>query len=660
MNRKNFARGLGRWAVLPLAALLATSSATAATVELYARSFLKTMPDGTQVTMWGYSTAAVGGEGSPGPVLTVPVGDTSLTINLHNELSVPTSVVIPGLATTLSPVVNAGGRVTSFVAETAPGGTSPYVWTSVKAGTYLYQSGTHPAVQVQMGLYGALKQDGAAGEAYPGQSYTGEQVLVFSEVDPALHAAVANGTYGTPAGPTSTLNYKPAYFLVNGEGYTSAQTALAAAGAAQTTLLRLLNAGLKTHVPALQTGYFKVIAEDGNPYTYTQGVTTVSSPRDQYSVFLAAGKTSDVLWTPAAAGTFALYDRALHLTTGKSAGGMLVKFLVGGSSGPVAVDDSYTALEDQVLTVAAPGVLVNDPGLTVASQLTNVLPASGSAVLALSGGFVFTPLLNSNGPASFTYNANNGGLPNSNTATASINVTPVNDAPSFTAGANQTVNAGAGAQTVAGWATAISKGPANESAQTMLPFVVSNDNNTLFTVQPAVSATGILTYTPVASILVATTATVSVQAKDDGGILNSGADTSAVQAFTITVNPVAVAAKHIGDLDGFGDPLPTPSLQWTARATVSVHNQSHGAVSGATVNFTWANVGGGGVQTASCTTNVSGQCTANRQRGGGVSGVTFTVTSLSGAGGTYQSALNHDPDGNSPTTITILQPVPNP
>ena len=51
------------------------------------------------------------------------------------------------------------------------------------------------------------------------------------------------------------------------------------------------------------------------------------------------------------------------------------------------------------------------------------------------------------------------------TVTATLTVSPVNDAPSFTKGANQTVTANAGAQTVAGWATGISAGPAKEAQQ---------------------------------------------------------------------------------------------------------------------------------------------------------------------------------------------------
>ena len=80
-----------------------------------------------------------------------------------------------------------------------------------------------------------------------------------------------------------------------------------------------------------------------------------------------------------------------------------------------------------------------------------------------------------------------------------ITVTPVNDAPSFTKGADQTVLEDAGAQTVSGWATAISAGPANESGQTVSFVVTDNTNTALFAAGPAVASNGTLTYTPAAN-----------------------------------------------------------------------------------------------------------------------------------------------------------------
>jgi len=72
----------------------------------------------------------------------------------------------------------------------------------------------------------------------------------------------------------------------------------------------------------------------------------------------------------------------------------------------------------------------------------------------------------------------------------------------------------------------------NESSQ-VVDFLVSNDNNNLFSVQPAMSANGTLTYTPAPGAI--GTATVTVKAHDDGGTLNGGVDTSAAQTFKINV-----------------------------------------------------------------------------------------------------------------------------
>jgi hypothetical protein len=127
----------------------------------------------------------------------------------------------------------------------------------------------------------------------------------------------------------------------------------------------------------------------------------------------------------------------------------------------------------------------------------------------------------------------NGGVDTSAPQTFVINIVPVNHAPSFTKGASQLVNNYAGAQTVANWATSISPGPANESGQA-LNFIVSNDNASLFTVQPTVSANGTLTYTPATGHY--GVANVSVALHDNGGTANGGKDTSATQMIAITVN----------------------------------------------------------------------------------------------------------------------------
>jgi VCBS repeat-containing protein len=76
----------------------------------------------------------------------------------------------------------------------------------------------------------------------------------------------------------------------------------------------------------------------------------------------------------------------------------------------VADDDSYTVAEDNVLTVAAPGVLGNDTD-SDGDALTALLVSdvsNGSLTLNTDGSFTYTPTPGFSGSDSFTYVANDG------------------------------------------------------------------------------------------------------------------------------------------------------------------------------------------------------------------------------------------------------------
>jgi hypothetical protein len=167
------------------------------------------------------------------------------------------------------------------------------------------------------------------------------------------------------------------------------------------------------------------------------------------------------------------------------------------------------------------------------SALFAVDPAVGT-----NGKLTFTPAANANGSATVTVTAHddggtaNGGNDTSAPASFTLTIDPVNDPPSFTKGPDQSVLSLAGAQTIPGWATAISPGPANESSQNVT-FTVTNDNNGLFAAQPAIAPDGTLTFTP--ALLSLGSATVTVRAVDDGGSSNGGNDKSPPQTFTITI-----------------------------------------------------------------------------------------------------------------------------
>jgi len=110
---------------------------------------------------------------------------------------------------------------------------------------------------------------------------------------------------------------------------------------------------------------------------------------------------------------------------------------------PVAYEDHYSVDEDEVLGIAAPGVLANDTDVEY-DPLTAVLltpPSHGSLTLRADGSFTYTPAADFNGADSFTYKATDG-TADSNTAAVSIEVNPVNDAPVANAGPDQSVNEG--------------------------------------------------------------------------------------------------------------------------------------------------------------------------------------------------------------------------
>src|SRR5262249_20280096 len=214
-------------------------------------------------------------------------------------------------------------------------------------------------------------------------------------------------------------------------------------------------------------------------------------------------------------------------------------------SAPVANADAYSVSEDATLTVGASGVLANDTDAQN-DPLTAILvsgPSHGMLTLNANGSFTYTPASDYNGTDTFTYKATDGTF-DSAAATVKITVNPRNDAPSLPAGPGQTVLEDAAAQTVSGWATGITAGPADEAGQG-LEFVVTTDNPALFAAGPAVAADGTLTFTPAANAN--GQATVTVVLRDNAGTANGGVDSSPAQTFTISVTPVNDAPVATAD-----------------------------------------------------------------------------------------------------------------
>ena len=97
--------------------------------------------------------------------------------------------------------------------------------------------------------------------------------------------------------------------------------------------------------------------------------------------------------------------------------------------GPIAENDFYSVNEDSLLTVSPMGVLLNDTNIDsgiFAIIQTNV--GFGTLTLNLDGSFTYQPNQNFNSVDSFTYFATNG-THNSNNATVTLSVNPINDVP---------------------------------------------------------------------------------------------------------------------------------------------------------------------------------------------------------------------------------------
>src|SRR5439155_19109335 len=81
------------------------------------------------------------------------------------------------------------------------------------------------------------------------------------------------------------------------------------------------------------------------------------------------------------------------------------------NSAPISHDDSYTTAEDTPLTVAVPGVLINDGDLNhdpITAALVGQQPPHGTVNLNANGSFTYTPNANFNGTDTFRYQATDG------------------------------------------------------------------------------------------------------------------------------------------------------------------------------------------------------------------------------------------------------------
>jgi hypothetical protein len=192
---------------------------------------------------------------------------------------------------------------------------------------------------------------------------------------------------------------------------------------------------------------------------------------------------------------------------------------------------------------AGPGEEQNVTFSTTCDDAAAALFAVAPAVDA-AGVLSFRPAANAFGSSRCTVTlaeAGKGGL--SATAGLSISVTPVNDAPSFAAGPATISVAGDSPPYSAAWASDISAGPGEQDQQ--LNMSIACAPSALFSVGPAMSADGRLSFTPAQTKSGAVNCTVTLAEAGEGGLKATAPLSIAVTAGTEPLSAVSQQHKHV-------------------------------------------------------------------------------------------------------------------
>lgn len=272
--------------------------------------------DGASVYAWGYANGS-GTMQYPGPTLIVNQGDT-VTINLSNQLPVPVSIVLPGQ----QGMVASGGSAGIMAQEAAAmsggvAGTVSYTFTATQPGTYLYHSGTQPALQVEMGLLGTLIVRPAVADplhqayGHIATRFDHEYLFLLTEMDPAIHDQVALQVAAGGPINVDTSNYHPVLWFINGRNApdtmldanvpwlpTQPYNCLPRMHAGEKLLMRMVNAGRDLHPFHTHGNNFTLLARDGRMLESAPGAGPDLASSD-FTLRAVPGQTYDAIfeWT---------------------------------------------------------------------------------------------------------------------------------------------------------------------------------------------------------------------------------------------------------------------------------------------------------------------------------------------------------------------------
>ena len=372
------------------------------------------------------------------------------------------------------------------------------------------------------------------------------------------------------------------------------------------------------------------------------GVTALLNIAGRVDADPGAGSTS--------VGTSGLHSGALLKLTASNIGSSAP------NTAPVANADSYSTNEDTQLVVntTGAGVLQNDTDadsdpIHVASH-TN--PTHGTLTLNTDGSFTYTPNANFQGSDSFTYIVNDGTADSATSATVTITVNSVNDAPQ---GTSKTLTINEDSPHTFTAADFGFSDPNDNPTNTLnaveittLPLAgsLTDDGIAVTALQfvPVADITGgKLIYTPAADAGGTPYASFTFQVQDNGGTGNGGADTDPTPR-TMTFDVTAVNdAPVLSNLDASG-----PTVLERGSAVVVDNN-----VTVSDVDLDAFNGGAGDYEDASLTIARHGGADASDTFGFNTTGASFTVSGTAGSGNLLSGGVSFATYTYSGGTLTV-------
>jgi hypothetical protein len=317
------------------------------------------LPD-KSIPFWGFGDVFLGKPQNPGPLIQATVGDQLIIWLMRNfitSIGEPLSIIFPGQENVMVRKIPWGPFIYEPVQPQYRSGKMisltnyldekqdiivEYSFTATKPGIYLYESGTNPEKQVQMGLYGVIvvRPQGFNIPGHPNymtaygagtnSGYDVEKILVLSEIDSIMHNDVLPNVY------YDMLKFKPDYWVINGRSYPdtirgdniSSQPygSQINCRVGQRVLLRIINAGFQNHTFYLGGFAGRIVAEDSFPLK----TRSLDATCERTGVTLGSGQRIDIILTPTTPGEYCLYDREYHhlVNNDQFPGGMMTRITV--------------------------------------------------------------------------------------------------------------------------------------------------------------------------------------------------------------------------------------------------------------------------------------------------------------------------------------------